>query len=81
MGKGWTLSGRASHHAERKKSQTASKVEFREMEILSVCALGSTTVEASIEVPHRAASASPEDVKLLKKNFFFLSLVIFCFFF
>lgn len=41
------------------------------MEILSVCALGSTTVETSIEVPHRAASARPEDVKLFKKNFFF----------
>lgn len=31
------------------------------------------------EAPHRAASARPEDVKLLKK-FFFLSLVIFCLF-
>lgn len=66
LGKGLTLSGETSHHAE-KITEAAREAEFREMKILSVHALGS----ASVEVPRGAASVCPEDAKLFqKKNFF-----------
>lgn len=67
LGKGLTLSGETSHHAE-KITEAAREAEFREMKILSVPALGSASV---VEVPRGAASVCPEDAKLFqKKNFF-----------